>query len=94
MSKLFFRPVSIVAGLLAGVAGKQLFRGIWRILDREEPPKPEQRPAPLGMLALALAIEGALFRLVKGLADHGSRHAFSRLTGAWPGEQGGERRRG
>ena len=89
MSKLIFRPVSLVAGLLAGLAGKKLFRGIWSVLDRGEPPKPEERPAPLGMLALALAIEGALFRLIKGLAEHGSRHAFSRLTGGWPGERRG-----
>lgn len=87
MSKLIFKPVSIVAGLLAGVAGKRLFRGLWRVVDKERPPKPEERPAPIGMLALALAMEGALFRLVKGLAEHGSRHAFSRLTGSWPGER-------
>jgi hypothetical protein len=87
MSKLIFRPVSIVAGLLAGLVGKKLFKGLWRVLDKHEPPKPEERPVALGMLALALAIEGALFRLVKGLAEHGSRHAFSQLTGSWPGER-------
>jgi hypothetical protein len=87
MSKLIFRPVSIAAGLLAGLVGKKLFRGLWRVVDEQEPPKPEQRPVAIGLLALALAIEGALFRLVKGLADHGSRHAFSQLTGSWPGER-------
>lgn len=87
MGKLIFRPVSVVAGLLAGLIAKKLFRGLWRVVDEQEPPKPEQRPVALGLLALALAMEGALFRLVKGLADHGSRHAFSRLTGSWPGER-------
>ena len=86
MSKLIFRPVSIVAGLLAGLLGKKLFKGLWRVVDDEQPPKPEERPVPIGKLVLALALEGALFRLVKGLAEHGSRHAFSRLTGSWPGE--------
>jgi hypothetical protein len=86
MSKLIFTPVSIVAGLLAGLAGKKLFRGLWRVVDKERPPKPEERPVAIGMLALALAMEGALFRLVKGLAEHGSRHAFAQLTGSWPGE--------
>ena len=90
MSKLIFRPVSIVAGLLAGLVGKKLFRGLWKALDKQEPPKPEERPVAIGMLALALAIEGALFRLVKGLAEHGSRHAFSQLTGSWPGERPAE----
>jgi hypothetical protein len=38
-------------------------------------------------LVAALLIEGALFSLIKGLVDHGSRHAFARITGAWPGEE-------
>jgi hypothetical protein len=87
VSKLIFTPISIVAGLLAGLVGKKLFRGLWRVVDEQEPPKPEQRPVAIGLLVLALAIEGALFRLVKGLAEHGSRHAFSQLTGSWPGER-------
>jgi hypothetical protein len=37
--------------------------------------------------ALGLAIEGALFSLIKGFVDHGSRHAFTRLTGSWPGDE-------
>jgi hypothetical protein len=85
MSKLIFRPVSIVAGLIAGLIGKKLFQGLWRVVDDEQPPRPEERPAPIGKLILALVLEGALFRLVKGLAEHGSRNAFSRLTGSWPG---------
>jgi hypothetical protein len=87
MSRLIFTPVSIVTGLLAGLLGKRIFRGLWGVVDDEEPPKPEERPVPLGRLALALTIEGALFRLVKGLVEHGSRHAFCQLTGSWPGEK-------
>ncbi|HTB69449.1 MAG TPA: DUF4235 domain-containing protein [Solirubrobacteraceae bacterium] len=90
MSKLLFRPFGIVAGIAAGLIGKRLFQGLWRVVDDAKPPKPEERPAPIGKLALALAFEGALFRLVRGLAEHGSRHAFSRLTGAWPGERAAE----
>lgn len=87
MIKLIFRPFSVVAGLLAGTIGKRLFRRLWRLLDDKQPPQAEQRSIPIGKLALALIVEGALFRLVKGLADHGSRRAFAHMTGAWPGEQ-------
>jgi hypothetical protein len=90
MSKLLFRPFGIAAGIAAGLIGKRLFQGLWRVDDDAKPPKPGERPAPIGKLALALAFEGALFRLVRGLAEHGSRHAFSRLTGAWPGERAAE----
>ena len=91
MSKLIFRPVSIVAGLLAGLIGKKLFQR--SVESRRRAGAAQARAAtrsPIGMLALALAMEGALFRLVKGLAEHGSRHAFSQLTGSWPGERSPE----
>jgi hypothetical protein len=41
-------------------------------------------------LAIALSLEGAIFRLVKGFFDHGARHGFERLTAAWPGEEAPE----
>jgi hypothetical protein len=82
-----FLPVSIGGGLLAGVIGKKLFGLIWGAIDDQEPPQPEHRGIHPGKLALALAIEGALFSVVKGLVDHGSRHAFTRLTGSWPGDE-------
>lgn len=86
MSKVVFLPVSVGGGLLAGLIGKKLFGLLWGVIDDQEPPQPEHRDVRLGKLALALVIEGALFSLIKGFADHGSRHAFTRLTGAWPGE--------
>jgi hypothetical protein len=90
MSKVGFLPVSIGGGLLAGLIGKKLFAVIWGLIDDQEPPKPEHRRVHLGKLTLALIIEGALFSLLKGIVDHGSRHAFTRLTGSWPGEEAPE----
>jgi Protein of unknown function (DUF4235) len=87
MTKLIFRPFSVITGLLAGMLGKRLLRQLWRLLDNGKPPQAEERSISIARLALALILEGALFRLVKGLADHGSRRAFAHMTGAWPGEQ-------
>lgn len=86
MAKLFFLPFSIGGGLLAGLISKKIFELLWRKVDDQEAPKPESRGAHIGKLALALVIEGALFRGVKGLVDHGSRHGFAKLTGTWPGD--------
>ncbi len=87
MGKLVFLPFSIGGGLLAGLIGKKIFGLMWGLIDDQEPPQSQHRHVHLGKLALALAIDGALFSLLKGLVDHGSRHAFARLTGSWPGEQ-------
>jgi hypothetical protein len=88
--KLVFTPISIVAGLLAGMVGQKVFERLWGLIDDEEPPSPEHREFSWPKMIAALAFEGAIFRLVKGLTDHGARSAFANLTGSWPGEEAPE----
>jgi Protein of unknown function (DUF4235) len=87
VSKVLFLPVSLTSGLLAGLIGKKIFAVIWGLIDDEEPPQAEHREVQPAKLVLALAIDGAIFALVRGLVDHGARLAFTRVTGAWPGEE-------
>jgi len=84
--KILFAPISIGAGLLAGFVAQKIFERLWAVVDDEEPPEPDNREAPVVKLLVALAIEGAVFRLVKGLTDRGARKGFAALTGAWPGD--------
>lgn len=87
MDKLLFTPISIGSGLVAGIIGRKLFGVVWGLIDDEEAPKPEHRRVKPVKLVTALAIEGALFALIRGMVDHGSRHAYLRLTGEWPGDE-------
>jgi len=88
--KLIFTPISIVLGLVAGIVGKKVFEQVWGLIDDEEPPKPEHRQFSWPKLIAALALEGAIFRLTKGLVDHGSRTSFAKVTRRWPGEEAPE----
>jgi hypothetical protein len=88
--KILFLPFSIAGGIVAGFISKKLFEQIWGVIDKEEPPEAKHREISMGKLATALALEGAIFRLVRGLADHGSRQSFQKLTGSWPGEEAPE----
>jgi hypothetical protein len=88
--KLLFAPISIVSGLIAGLLGRKAFARLWAVLDEDEPPKPERRGVSWPKLVGALALEGAVFRLVKGAVDHASRGGFAKLTGKWPGEEAAE----
>jgi hypothetical protein len=90
MAKVVFLPLSVGGGMLAGAIGKKLFEVIWGLIDKEDAPQAQHRQIHLGKLAVALTIEGALFRLIKGFVDHGSRQGFTRLTGTWPGEEAPE----
>ncbi len=85
--KIVFTPISIVLGLLAGMIGAKVFEKVWGLIDNEEPPSPEHRELSWPKLIVALIVEGAIFKLVKGLTDHGARAAFAKTTGSWPGEE-------
>jgi hypothetical protein len=87
MLRLMFFPFRFAGGLIAGVLASKLFERIWRLIDKEKAPDPGQREISIRKLATALLLQGAVFRAVRGLVDHGSREAFRRLTGRWPGER-------
>lgn len=87
MQKVLFIPFGIVAGLIAGAIGRYAFDKAWSLIDDQEPPEPEHREASMAKLGIALALEGAIFRAVRGLAEHGARRSFAKTTGTWPGEE-------
>jgi hypothetical protein len=64
-----------------------LFELIWGQFADEEAPEPGHREISWPKLLVALTIEGAIFRLTRGLIDRGARVAFVRATGSWPGER-------
>ncbi len=64
---------------------KRAFTLVWKLVDTEEPPAPDQRDARLQKLVPALLLQGAVFAVVRGLVDRGSRQAFRKATGSWPG---------
>jgi hypothetical protein len=89
--KFVFMPISIGAGLLAGMLARKVFDQIWGLFDEEEPPDSKYREIDWTKLLIAAAIQGAIFRALKEATDHASRRAFARTTGTWPGEERPER---
>ncbi|TML98709.1 MAG: DUF4235 domain-containing protein [Actinobacteria bacterium] len=87
MTKLLFIPFSVIGGILAGALGKKTFEFLWGVFDDQEAPEPQHRNISLKKLVPALVLQGAIFRGIRGLFDHGARQAFQRLTGSWPGEE-------
>jgi Protein of unknown function (DUF4235) len=85
--KVLFVPIGILAGLAAGFAAQKGFERIWAVIDDEDAPEVEDRHVSYPKLIAALALEGAIFRLVKGMVDRGARSGFASVTGTWPGEE-------
>ena len=82
-----FTPFGLVVGLAAGQLAKKIFDKVWGLIRDEEAPRPKHREVPVATLVLALLVEGAIARVVRGMVDHGTRHGWAQLTGAWPGEE-------
>ena len=82
-----FTPFGLVVGLAAGQLAKKIFDKVWGLIRDEEAPRPKHREVPVATLVLALLVEGAIARVVRGMVDHGTRHGWARLTGEWPGEE-------
>jgi Protein of unknown function (DUF4235) len=92
VGKVVFTPVSIISGLLAGLVASKLFEFIWSRFADEEAPEPEHRKVSWPQLIIAMTLEGAIFRLTRAVTSHGTRVAFARATGSWPGDEGPEKR--
>lgn len=80
--KVVFAPI----GILAGLAAQKGFERLWAAFDDEDAPEVDDREVSYPKLVAALALEGAIFRLVKGMVDRGARVGFASTTGVWPGE--------
>jgi hypothetical protein len=87
MSRFLFVPVGIAGGLVAGAISKKLFDLLWSRVSKEEAPEPEHREVSWPQLVAALALQGAIFRVSRGVVERCSRIVFYRLTGSWPGEE-------
>jgi hypothetical protein len=90
MGKILFIPVGILGGLLAGLIGKKTFDFVWSRISDEEAPEPEHREVSWPTLLAAVALQGAIFRVSRALVERGTRIAYYRLTGSWPGEEAPE----
>ena len=84
---LIYKPIGIVLGLLAGIAGKKVFDFVWTQFDDEEPPKPTTREAEWPKLLVVAAVQGVIFRVVRFAVDRFGAKGWSYVTGVWPGEE-------
>lgn len=86
MGKLQYKPFSMLASLLGGMAAGAAFKRIWRIAAREEQTPSATDPARRWPEVLgAAALEGAIFAVVNAAIRRGTASAARQITGTWPG---------
>lgn len=85
MSRILFAPFSIVGSLLAGLAARRAFEGVWSLIDDEEPPEAGEEQAGWGKVVAAAVLQASVFAAARAIFDRQARRAFRGLTGSWPG---------
>jgi Protein of unknown function (DUF4235) len=89
MTKLLYKPVSILVSVLGGVLAGAIFKRIWKVATREdEAPKATDARRGWREILLAAGLQGAIFAVVKAAVDRGAAEGTRKLTGVWAGEDG------
>ena len=88
MAKLLYKPLGLIFSVLGGILASFAFTRVWKAVAGEaEAPSATERHRSWGDVLSAAALQGATFGLVKAAVDRGGAIGFSRVTGAWPGEE-------
>jgi Protein of unknown function (DUF4235) len=87
VAKLLYRPFGLVFSVLGGIVAGAIFKQMWkRVAGKEDAPKPRESEYGWRELLPAVALQGALFALVKAVLDRSGARVFEKLTGSWPGD--------
>jgi hypothetical protein len=88
-AKMVYKPVDLVAGLLASLLAGLIFRRVWSIIEHgDDAPKATDRERGWMEILLAAGIYGTIFALIKAVIDRGTAEGTRKLTGTWPGREG------
>jgi len=90
MIKLLYKPMSMLVSVLGGMLAGAIFRRAWQVVAREdEVPKATDARRGWVEVLLAAALQGAIFAVVKAAVDRGAAEGTRKVTGVWPGDEGG-----
>ncbi len=88
-AKILYRPVGLVGSLVAGLLAGWVFDQVWKHATpgpEADAPQPLQSEYSLKEILPAVAVQGAIFAVVRALVNRGGARAFQRATGDWPGD--------
>jgi len=87
VTKIIYKPLGLVLGLLAGLVGRRLFDYTWTKIDDEAPPKGITEQTSWPKVIAAAALQGVIFKVTRVIADRYGALGWTYLTGRWPGER-------
>jgi predicted metal-dependent enzyme (double-stranded beta helix superfamily) len=84
--KLLYKPFGLFVSVLGGLAAGAAFKQLWRLVKHErDAPSAKDRERGFGEVVVAAALQGAVFGAVKAAVDRAGASGYARATGVWPG---------
>jgi hypothetical protein len=89
--KASYTVVDLIADMIGGVFASLVFKRVWSVIEQgNEAPRPTDEQRGWREILLAAGLQGAIFALVKAAIDRGTAEGTRKLTGIWPGHEGGQ----
>lgn len=82
--KLLYKPLALVAALIAGRIGRSLFRSIWAKIDDAPPPAPGTGEGSVVKVVGAEVLQAGVMAGVAATVNRGFAAVFHHLVGVWP----------
>jgi len=84
-TRLAYRPVGLLLGLLASAVSAAAFRSVWKqIGGTDRLPDAKDPDNDWVEVVLAAALQGAIFASVKAAVDRAGAASMGRAMGDWP----------
>ena len=85
MKKLMFRLLSLGLSLVSGMLAGAMFKGLWKLIAREDDAPQATDPQRSWKQVLpAAALQGAVFGTVRAAVERGAAQGGRKLTGSSP----------
>jgi hypothetical protein len=95
VNKLMYKAISTGTSVLAGMVANTIFRRVWRLAaGQDDAPQATDAERSWSEVLLAAGLQGVVFAVVKAVMDRGAAEGTRKLTGTWPGDEGGQLARG
>lgn len=86
MGKVLYKPLGMVFGLAGGMLAGLAFRKTWKLVTGEDDaPDGLDRDRRWREILPAVALEGAIFAVVRTTVERSGATAVRKVTGYWPG---------
>jgi hypothetical protein len=82
--RLLYKPFAIIAGILARLLGRSVFRSVWARIDEEPPPHPLTGQDSMAKLVGARALQAGVMGGAAALVERLAARAFHHTIGIWP----------